>query len=153
MPNERRRSLTDSLRRVLERGKDAPSNPQGTPAGKPPQPEPAAPPVGLRTLSLHEFLRYAHVLAADGDASALAEAQTEVGQRLIDAQEDADIASLHDASRRLERRRLQLEAEQEDGRLLGRPPRRRPPDDDRRFGAPRMCSLAAPDDESQPLGS
>jgi hypothetical protein len=156
VPDEHRRSLTDSLRHILDRGKGVPSNPQSGQADQPPQSESAAPPATLSALSLQELLRYAHVLAAAAvDASELHQAQAEVDRRLVDAQQDADIASLHDAARRLERRRLTLEAEQEDDRLLRPPRRHRRRDDDGPWGrAPCMCSVSSPpaDEESQPLG-
>jgi hypothetical protein len=157
MPDEHRRSLTDSLRRVLDRGKDAPSNPRGNqaaepPRAEPPQAEPAAPPSELRALSLQELLRHAHVLAAASvDITELAQAQAEVDRRLVEAEQPADSASLNDALRRLERRRLLLEAEQEGDqgtdRLLRPRRRNRPPDDD---GPGRMvacmCSILPPPD-------
>lgn len=149
MPNEPRKPLTDSLRHILDRGKQTPSDPQGSQAGEPPQAEPAPAPDGLHALSLQELLRYAHVLAADAaDASDVHEAQAEVDRRLVDAQQDADIASLQDVARRLERRRLMLEADQEDVRLLGRSRRRRPRNDDGPWGgAVCMCSVPPPADE------
>jgi hypothetical protein len=149
MPDERRRSLSDSLRRILDSGKEAPSNPQGSQAGEPPQREPAAPAEDLGALSLQELLRYAHVVAAAAvDASDLREAEAEVDRRLVDAQQDADIASLHDAARRLERRRLMLE----DDRLLRPPPRYRPREDHDRSCGACMCSVSPPDEESRLLG-
>jgi hypothetical protein len=147
MPSEHRRSLTDSLRRILDRNKDARS-------------EPAVPSEPLLPLSLQSLLRHAHVLAAAGeDASELQAAQAEVDRRLVDAQQDADIASLHDAARALERRRLMLEAEREgfgSDRLLRRPRPRRPPEDeeDRGCGGVCMCSLQpAPDEGFSRLGA
>ncbi|WP_239341551.1 hypothetical protein [Frankia sp. CiP3] len=148
MPDEPRRSLMDSLRRILARGKQAPSNPQGSAAAGPSKPETAAPSADLRSLSLQILLRHVHVLAvAADDVSELDEAQAEVDRRLVDAQQDADIASLYDAARRLERRRLVIE-----GRRLGRFPY---PWEETRGGdsgcGACMCSLRPPDDESQPL--
>jgi hypothetical protein len=149
MPDERRRPLSDSLRRILDRGKEAPSTPRGSQPGEPPPPEPAAPPsTALGGLSLQELLRYMHVLAGAAvvHASELHEAQAEVDRRLVDAQQDADIESLQDAARRLRRRRLQLEAEGDD-RLLRRSSRRRPPDDQWGGGVVCMCSVPAPSDD------
>jgi len=155
MTEERRGPLSESLRRIFDRGKQAHADPPGGQAGEPPQAEPGAPRESLQALSLQEFLRYAHVLAAADTAeiSDLREALAEFGRRLVDAQQDEDIASLHDAARRLERRRRALDAGQADDRLLGRSARVRPPRDDRRSCGYCMCSLEAPDGEqSSPLG-
>jgi hypothetical protein len=152
MPDERRRPLSASLRRILDRGKETPSPPGSSQPGEPPAPEPVAPPsTALDGLSLLELLRYVRVLAGAAvvQASELREAQAEVDRRLVDAQQDADIESLQDAARRLQRRRLQLDAEGDD-RLLRPPPRRRPPNDDRWGGGGGglcMCSIPAPSDD------
>jgi hypothetical protein len=110
-------------------------------------------PNGLRSMSLDNLLRYAHVLAATAyDLSELPEAQAEVDRRLVDAQHDSDIISLRDAAQRLERRRLLITTQPEGGpesdRLLGRPSRHRPRDmdDDDIYGCECMCSLLPPPD-------
>jgi hypothetical protein len=105
----------------------------------------------LSAMSLRGLVRYAHVLAAAADdLSELQAGQAEVDRRLVDAQQDADIASLQDAARRLERRRLLLETGPEgdtgSDRLLGWPYERPVViriDDDR---GPCMCSLVPPPD-------
>jgi hypothetical protein len=149
MPSEEKRSLAD-LRRIFGRRKAASAK---SPGRQTPEPEPAVPSAALDSMTLQSLLRYARVVAAAADdLSELLATQLEVDRRLINAQQDADIASLQQAARQLGRRRLVLETGPEgdtgSDRLLGPSRFRQAPgdDDDRGGGVTCMCSLVPPPD-------